>query len=163
MSVRVVGGHHQVGMLWKSDTPWLPNNKHTAETRLLPLKRKLKRDENFHSKCREFMENLIQRGYTRKLTEEEAVRRSQRTWYFPHHGVFDPQKEDKIRVVFHAASFHDGFFPNNHLLQGPDYLTVCLVFCCGSDNIQCFFGKRGKLSYSASAIINLSMVSIIDS
>ena len=29
-SVRVVGGHYQVGMLWKSDTPWLPNNKQTA-------------------------------------------------------------------------------------------------------------------------------------
>ena len=92
ISLRVVGGHHQVGMLWKSDTPWLPNNKHTAEARLLSLKRKLKRDENFHSKCREFMENLIQKGYTRKLTEEEAVRRSQMTWYFPHPGVFDPQK-----------------------------------------------------------------------
>ena len=120
ISLRVVGGHHQVGMLWKSDTPWLPNNKHTAEARLLSLKRKLKRDENFHSKCREFMENLIQKGYTRKLTEEEAVRRSQMTWYFPHHGVLDPQKQDKIRVVFDAASLHDGLCPNNRLLQGPD-------------------------------------------
>ena len=25
-SVCVVGGHYEVGMLWKSDTPWLPNN-----------------------------------------------------------------------------------------------------------------------------------------
>ena len=29
-SVRVVGRHYQVGMLWKSDTSWLPNNKQTA-------------------------------------------------------------------------------------------------------------------------------------
>ena len=33
-SVCVVGGHYEVGMLWKSDTPWLPNNKQTAEARL---------------------------------------------------------------------------------------------------------------------------------
>ena len=66
------------------------------------------------------MENLIQKGYTRKLTEEEAVRRSQRTCYFPHYGVFDPQKQYKIREVFDAASLHDGFSPNNQLLQGPD-------------------------------------------
>ena len=49
-----------------------------------------------------------------------TVRRSQRTWYFPHHGMFDLQKQDKIRVVFDAASLHDGFSPNNQLLQGPD-------------------------------------------
>ena len=67
------------------------------------------------------MENLIQKGYTRKLTEEEVVPRSQKkTWYFPHHGMFDLQKQDKIRVVFDAASLHDGFSPNNQLLQGPD-------------------------------------------
>ena len=136
ISLRVVGGHHQVGMLWKSDTPWLPNNKHTAEARLLSLKRKLKRDENFHSKCREFMENLIQKGYTRKLTEEEAVRRSQMTWYFPHHGVFDPQKQDKIRVVFDPLLCTMDFVLTTACSRVLTYLTVCLVFRCGSYNIQ---------------------------
>ena len=107
-SVCVVGGHYEVGMLWKSDTPWLPNNRQTAEVRLQFLKRKLKRDENIHRKYREFMESLIQKRYARKMTEEEALRRSQRTWYLPHHGVFHPQKQGKIRVVFDAASLHDG-------------------------------------------------------
>ena len=119
-SVFVVGGHYEAGMLWKSDTPWLPNNRQTAEARLQSLKRKLKRDENIHRKYREFMENLIQKGYARKMTEEEALRRSQRTWYLPHHGVFHPQKQGKIRVVFDVASLHDGVSLNNQLLQGPD-------------------------------------------
>ena len=66
------------------------------------------------------MENLIQKGYARKMTEEESVRRSQSTWYSPHHGVFHPQKQGKIRVVFDAASLHDGVSLNNQLLQGPD-------------------------------------------
>ena len=119
-SVFVVGGHYEAGMLWKSDTPWLPNNRQTAEARLQSLKRKLKRDENIHRKYREFMENLIQKGYARKMTEEEALRRSQRTWYLPHHGVFHPQKQGKIRVVFDVASLHNGVSLNNQLLQGPD-------------------------------------------
>ena len=85
-SVCVVGGHYEVGMLWKSDTLWLPNNKHTAEARLQSLKRKLKRE-----KFREFTENLIQKGYARKMTEEEAMLQSQRTWYSPHHGVPPPK------------------------------------------------------------------------
>ena len=54
------------------------------------------------------------------MTEEEALRRSQRTWYLPHHVVFHPQKQGKIRVVFDAASLHDGVSLNNQLLQGPD-------------------------------------------
>ena len=119
-SVCVVGGHYEVGMLWKSDTPWLANNRQTAEARLQFLKRKLKRDENIHRKYREFMESLIQKRYARKMTEEEALRRSQRTWYLPHHGVFHPQKQGKIRVVFDVASLHDGVSLNNQLLQGPD-------------------------------------------
>ena len=119
-SVCVVGGHYEVGMLWKSDTPWLPNNRQTAEVRLQFLKRKLKRDENIHRKYRELMESLIQKRYARNMTEEEALRRSQRTWYLPHHGVFHPQKQGKIRVVFDVASLHDGVSLNNQLLHGPD-------------------------------------------
>ena len=91
-SVCVVGGHYEVGMLWKSDTPWLPNNKQTAEARLQSLKRKLKRDENFRRKYRKFMENLIPKAYARKMTEEEAVRRRQRTWYLPHQRCVSPPK-----------------------------------------------------------------------
>ena len=125
-SVFVVGGHYEDGMLWKSDTPWLPNNKQTAEARLQSLKRKFKRDENFHRKYREFMENLIEKGYARKMTEGEAMRRSQRTWYWPHHGVFHSQKHGKIRVVFDAASWHDGVSLNNQLLHGT-YLTNNLL------------------------------------
>ena len=65
-SLRLVGGHFEVAMLWKSDIPWLPNNKQTIKARLQSLKRKLKRDENFHRKYREFMENLFQKGYARR-------------------------------------------------------------------------------------------------
>ena len=125
-SVRVVEGHYEIGMLWKGDYPWMPDNKQMAEARLQSLKRKLKRDDEFHRKYRAFMNNLISRGYAKKLTEEEAARRSSRTWYLPHHGVFHPQKQDKIRVVFDAASMHNGVSLNNQLHQGPD-LTNSLL------------------------------------
>ena len=33
-SVPVAEGHYLVGMLWKSEDPWLPNNRHMALARL---------------------------------------------------------------------------------------------------------------------------------
>ena len=45
-----------------------------AEARLQSLKRKLKRDENFDWKYRDFMDNLVSKGYARKLTAKEAER-----------------------------------------------------------------------------------------
>ena len=127
-AVRVVDGHYEIGMLWKSATPWLPNNRQMAESRLQSLKRKLLRDKTFHRKHREFMENLIEKGYARKLTEEEAARPKGNTWYLPHHGVFHPQKKDKIRVVFDAAAMQEGVSLDNQLHQGPDLTNSLLGF-----------------------------------
>ena len=109
----MVEGHHEIGMLWKSDYPCMPDNKQMVEARLQSLKRKLRRDEKFHSKYREFMHNIISRGNARQLTEEEAACRRRRTWYLPHCGVFHPPKQDKIRVVFDAASMHNGVAPRS--------------------------------------------------
>jgi len=103
-SVRPVNGRYSVGMLWKSEDPWLPDNRQMAEVRLQSLNRKLERDENFHREYRDF----VSKGYARKLTAEESERRSRRTSYLPHHGVFYPQKKDKIRVVFDAAALYVG-------------------------------------------------------
>ena len=72
------------------------------------------------------MKNLIQKGYARKMTKEEAILRNQRTWYLPHHGVFHPQRQGKLRVAFDEASLHDEVSLNDQLLQGPD-LTNSLL------------------------------------
>ena len=42
------------------------------------------------------------------------------------HGVFHPQKKDKIRVVFDAAGMQNRVSLNNQLHQGPD-LTNSLL------------------------------------
>lgn len=75
-SVCLVNGHYSEVMLWKNENPWLPDNRRMAEVRLQSLKRKLKRDKNFHRKYRDLIDNLVSKGYARKLTAEEAERRS---------------------------------------------------------------------------------------
>ena len=103
-SVRLVDGHYEVGMLWKHENPWLPNNRMTAVARLRSLRRRLCADEQLCYKYRNFMDDLLTKGYARKLTEDEAAARSPRKWYLPHHGVFHPRKTGEIRVVFDAAA-----------------------------------------------------------
>ena len=130
-SVCLVNGHYSVGMLWKNEDPWLPDNRRIIMVEVR-LQRKLKRDENFHRKYRDFIDNLVSKGYARKLTAEEAERQSRKTWYLPHRGVFHPQKKDKIRDVFDAAALHDGVSLNSQLRQGPSltnsFLGVLLRF-----------------------------------
>ena len=125
-STRLVDGQYEVGMLWKIDTPWLPNNRSSSEARLQSLKRKLKKDKGMHGKSQACMDNMLDKGYARKLTEEESRRQSRNTWYLPHRAVFHPRKPDKIRVVFDAAALHDAGSLNSHLQQGPD-LTNSLL------------------------------------
>ena len=75
------GGHYQVGMLWRSENPWLPNNIEMAKARLRSLHRKLLRDKDLHKKYSDFMKNLFTKGYARKLKNEDVERHTRKTWY----------------------------------------------------------------------------------
>ena len=93
-------------MLWKSENTWLPDNRQMAEVRLRSLK-KLQHDDNFHQKYGDFMDNLINKRYARRVSAEETNRRCNFTWYLSHHAVFHPQKQDKLCVVFDAAAMKE--------------------------------------------------------
>jgi hypothetical protein len=125
-STRRIDGRYQVGMLWKCDNPCLPDNRSTAEARLTSLGRKLQRDPKLHSMYADSMTKLFDKGYAVELTEDEAARHTDKTWYLPHHAVFHPRKPDKIRVVFDAASQHHGVSLNSQLLSGPDLINSLL-------------------------------------
>ena len=47
-------------------------------------------------------------------------------WYLHHHGVCNPNKPGKVRVVFDCACQWKGVSLNKELLQGPD-LTSSLI------------------------------------
>ena len=68
------------------------------------------------------------------------------SWYIPHHGIYHPNKPDKIRVVFDCSAKCQGESLNAHLLQGPDLtnsLTGVLIrfrekrvaFMCDVENM----------------------------
>jgi hypothetical protein len=66
------------------------------------------------------MNDLLQRGYAEPIPEMELEVGSKLIWYIPHHGVYHPQKPDKLHVVFDCSASYHGESLNQHLLQGPD-------------------------------------------
>lgn len=112
-----------MGLLWKHDPPVLPFNRPMAEIRLGHLKRCLQRDKGLHERYRSVANGYIAKDHARKLTKEEADRRSNKTWYLPHHPVTSANKPGKVLMVFDAAAKFQGTSLNAQLLQGPDYIN----------------------------------------
>ena len=57
------------------------------------------------------------------MTPEEVQLTTPRTWYLPHHLVFNPNMPGKLRVVFDAAARYEGRSLNESLVTGPDLLN----------------------------------------
>lgn len=103
----------------------MPNNRCMAQQRAENLKRKLKKNPDFHKDYIKFMRDIIDKGYAEKIPAEQLSRNDGRVWNIPHHGVYHPKKK-KIRVVFDCKATYQGVSLNEQLLQGPD-LTNNLI------------------------------------
>ena len=72
----------------------------------------------------EVIEEYVRLGHARLLSKDEAVHRTNKTWYLPHHGVLSPSSTTtKLRVVFDAAARCEGTSVNENLIRGPNYLS----------------------------------------
>ncbi|XP_053947714.1 uncharacterized protein LOC128856436 [Anastrepha ludens] len=120
-----VGGRFQTGLLWKDDSIQLPDNYTAALHRLEGIERKMKRDETFATAYKEIIDGYLSKGYARKLTPKKSSMTSSRKWYLPHFGVVNPNKPQKLRLVFDAASRFEGVSLNSKLLKGPQlYISL---------------------------------------
>lgn len=127
-TTRLEDGRYSSGMLWRNDPPYLPNSLHMAEQRLEQLTRRFKRDAKFYEIYKGAVDDYIAKGYARRMSESEALVRTPKTWYLPHHAVFNVNKPGKCRVVQDAAAATQGVSLNSALCHGPD-LTNSLLGC----------------------------------
>ncbi|KAK3706241.1 hypothetical protein QZH41_008628, partial [Actinostola sp. cb2023] len=126
-SVRKVDGHYEVGILWKNTEPWLPENRQMAEARLQSLKRKLERNEHLHRKYRDFMNNLVAKGYARKLTAEEAGKPSKKTCPFK----VPPEDSEALRFLWWESGLEEQpseFQMTTHIFGATDSPS-CANYC----------------------------------
>ena len=114
---------YEVPMLWKNKDVELTNNYPQALQRFKFLERRLKADEKLYIRYKKIITEYLDLGYSREMSDEEVQLTSPRTWYLPHHPVFNPKKPEKLRVVFDAAASYNGKSLNDSLLTGPDLMN----------------------------------------
>ncbi|XP_021324883.3 uncharacterized protein [Danio rerio] len=121
-------GHFEIPLPFKgSSPPILPNNKKLATVRLQHLKKKLMNNKQYFDHYTAFMEEILKIGDAEPappFSDDETV------WYIPHHGVYNPKKPDKLRIVFDCSAKFRGISLNDTLLTGPDLINPLLGVLC---------------------------------
>ena len=120
-SIKMTGGRYETKLLWKCPNRSLPDSRPAALIRLRHTERKLDRNEEMARMYTETIEGYVTDGYAKKITNDSGTPGDLRhEWYLPHHGVMNPKKPGKVRVVFDAAARSGGTSLNEELLTGPD-------------------------------------------
>jgi hypothetical protein len=121
-------GYYEMPLPFRDGKPQLPDNKDMAKKRLDHLKRRFKSNTKYFEDYRLFMNNILNHGDAEEVASEDAD--STTNWYIPHHGIYNPKKPDKIRVVFDCSARYKGACLNDHLLQGPDLMNSLVGVLC---------------------------------
>ncbi|XP_077080710.1 uncharacterized protein LOC143733040 [Siphateles boraxobius] len=95
----------------------LPNNRGQALSRLMSLRKTLKRKPEMREHYVEFLDKIFSKGHAEPA---HALSPDQECWYLPSFGVYHHQKPGKIRVVFDSSAQYDNVSLNDVLLKGPD-------------------------------------------
>ena len=121
---KLINNHHQLPLPLRNDPPNLPNNKPMAVKRIHSVKRRMLRDNDYHTNYIKFMNSLISQGHARKVDKDKKVPEGM-LWYVSHHGVYHP-KTKKFRVVMACNAEYQGRSLNAELIPGPDSTNLLL-------------------------------------
>ena len=94
---RKVGGRYEVGLIWKDPAVTLPNNSVVVESRLEMLKKRLENNPQLKAKYEETIENDWEKGYIKRLRDQDLSDPVSHEWYLPHHPVLHHHKPEKVR------------------------------------------------------------------
>lgn len=130
-TTRKIQGGYETGLLWKCDSPSLPQSYGSAYKRLRVAEEKMGKDEAFGTWYKDKIAEYLQKGYAVKIPKDRVNKPIGPVWYLPH---FVVTNKNKRRLVFDAAAKANGTSLNDYILKGPiDYepkplLTILLHF-----------------------------------
>ena len=106
--IKFKDGHYEIPLPFKSGFTSIPNNKSHALARNDWLKKKLMKDPKLRQDYKDFISELVAKGYARKVPLNQAIPEDGKVWYIPYHGVYHPHKPNKIRGVFDCSAQFKG-------------------------------------------------------
>ncbi|KAK3727593.1 hypothetical protein QZH41_005924 [Actinostola sp. cb2023] len=118
-----VEDRYVVPILWKNNSEPLPDNRVQAEKQWLHLEKRLDKDEKLKSAYIKTLNTDLEKGFIKKVSEEDLKKDHQRDQYIVHHPVVHQHKPDKVRRVFNFSSRYQGQSLNDRIYNGPDLLN----------------------------------------
>jgi hypothetical protein len=115
--------HYTLPLHFREECVEMPNNREVAMKRLSWQRKKMTKDDKYHADYVGFINKILDKGYAQRVPDTPLQPSHGSVWYLPHHGVYNPHKPDKIRVVFDCSAKYKGTCLNDRLLQGPDLTT----------------------------------------
>ena len=120
-------GHYQLPLPIRDIHHMPQNNKMVALQRLKGLAKRFDRDPQHFQFYKAFMKDIFESKYAEEVPPSEHDKPS---FYLPHHGVYNPSKPGKVRVVMDASAKFKGLSLNDCLLSGPDLLNGLIGILC---------------------------------
>ncbi|XP_045032124.1 uncharacterized protein LOC123474258 [Daphnia magna] len=122
-TIQFDGTRYEVGLPWVSEDIALPDNYNSALRRLFSIENKFVHNSDFAERYKAVIDDYAAKGFARPLKESELKGTFGKNWYLPHHGVVNPRKPEKVRVVFDASANFQGVALNEVLLKGPNLIN----------------------------------------
>ena len=112
---------------WKKDPNDLPNNYSAALAMLKSTERRLKKNLNHAKLYNDQIEDMLNRGVARKITEDELKAYKGPVFYVSHHEVMKPESSSTTcRIVFNPSAKFLNHTLNDYWVKGPDLLNNML-------------------------------------
>ncbi|XP_043861898.1 uncharacterized protein LOC122756444 [Drosophila santomea] len=118
-----VNGRYQVGLLWRDKNVILPESYSNALKRLECLRQKINKNPELFNQIQGQIDNLVDKNYAFELETKDIAEDINRVWYLPIFIALNPNKPNKIRLVWDAAAKSHGKSLNDFMLNGPDFLN----------------------------------------
>ena len=131
-----------MGVPRKQDNPLLPDNHHTALSRLCITENILKKNCALGTEYSQIIQAYFEKGYLRRVEPDEPLPPEVCNWYLPHIAVIRMDKTTtKVRIVFDCSAKMDGLSLNDAICAGPklqkDLFDVLIRFRRNPIALEC--------------------------